>query len=169
MKKYFNFTILLAVFMTLCAGFSSCSDDDDDDSSDSLVGVWTFVNITADIQNPTNQEAVERERDDIGLITVFMQGSSIEFKTDKTFSATIMGKIATGSYTQDGDHIITTLHDETTESDEDETLTLWSPDSFVSLKNGVLTFVTDNLNKYRQQKGFTKYEVKMTFKRYVVK
>jgi hypothetical protein len=33
MKKYFNFTVLLAVFMTLCAGFSSCSDDDDDDNN----------------------------------------------------------------------------------------------------------------------------------------
>jgi hypothetical protein len=183
MKRYFiMFTVIV---MALCVGFSSCSDDENGNDSivgdDSIVNVWTFVNMTADIQNPTDPDAAEYEKAKLGFAFVFWQGATLEFKSDRTFVFNIFGESYRGSYSINGDRLSVDLDDEWDFVDgetEDVSLEDISNSGAITVKDGVLTitsFTEDNLDIEdeegitRRELGFTKYEVKMTFRRYVTK
>jgi hypothetical protein len=159
------FSLIATVALSIC--FSSCKKDDDGDSDNSIVGLYHFVNVTADIQNPANPEFAESKKSMMLLGTVFMQGSTVEFKADGTLVFTVMGESETGTYaTKDGFKI-------TSMEGDDDVLT---PGSSVTLKDGVLTIVYNMLDdldedfdaegdKTYREEGFTKYEQKMVFKK----
>ena len=147
----------LTLLMVMCVGVSSCSDGMDGFNGfndNSLIGLWYFVNATADIQNPTDREAEADEKAVWPFASLLLQGSTFEFKADKTFFFDVpLGDSTQGSYTKNGNQL-TLMHD------DGESGTF-----IISLKNGVLTMIDDQLDNYYRSQGFTKYEVKMTLKK----
>jgi hypothetical protein len=159
------------MLLVLCVGvFSSCSKDDGDgDVDDSVVGLYHFVSVTADVRNPANPELAESVKGMMLLTTVFLQGSTVEFKADGAIIFTFNGmdEPGTGTYTTNGGFKITSI-----EGDDD----IITPGSSATLKDGVLTIIVNMLdeldedfdakgNKTYREEGFTKYEQKMIFKR----
>jgi hypothetical protein len=171
MKKAFSIWSMV-VLTTLCVGFSSCSDDDDESS---IIGLWVFVNLTADIENPTDPEAEKDEQEGIVLSSILLQGTTIDLKADKSLVFTVMGKSRKGTYKEDGSQFIITLDDDTTVNPGDIISTIASGSS-ISLKDGILTLTSNNLDDrydttpdgeiitYREV-GFTKHTAKLTFKK----
>jgi hypothetical protein len=151
MKKYFKF-VFMALLIALCVGFTSCSKDDEGD----IVGLWHFVSMTADIQNPSNPELEENEKNMFALSAVFVTGSTIEFKSDGTFVMTVWSQSITGTYTNEGDYFSMTANGETI----DDTTAV-----SVTVRDGVLTMVEDLLDAERRSQGFTKYEQTTKFKK----
>jgi hypothetical protein len=164
-----NISVLMVVLMTFCLGFSSCLDDEVDDTESSLVGLWVFVNWTLDVENPTNPEAAEYEKLMMGLAQIFLQGTTIEFKTDRTVVITVAfaSETVKGTWAKEGSKFTITMDGETVEVDSDEILN----SGLITIKNGVLTISSDTLDEVHddgltyRDKGFTKYESKMTFKK----
>ena len=140
----------LTMLMVMCVGVSSCSDELSDSS---IVGTWVFVNLTADIQHPDPEE-VDDAKEMIALISLFAQGSTIEFKADKTFIWTVVGEALNGTYYSDGGNFFIK------EMDDDEL----RPGTPITLKNGILTVASDETEYYRED-GFTKYVLKYNFKK----
>jgi hypothetical protein len=180
-----------AIMMALCVGFSSCSDDDEENGDDSIVNVWTFVNMTADIQNPTYPDAAEVEdalvsellelRAMLGLASIFWQGATLEIKSDRTFVFNLVGQSQTGSYSINGDRLSVTfdnngfMNEEDLMTEEEFDQLLHSNVITITAQDGVLTITINLLDEeYAEgitprQLGFTKCEIKMTFRRYVTK
>jgi uncharacterized protein YdeI (BOF family) len=166
----------LLLFLSLCVGFSSCSKEEEEEI-DSIVGLWAYESITSDIQNPKYQDAVIEEQSKIALAALFLKYVSftLEFKSDKSWIMLLVYDIGyeqdsqqyRGTYSQEGDHFI--MSSDGTSISED---TYISEGSSVSLKGNRLTIVTDQLYEYEDdshlqyiEKGFTKYDVIVTFKK----
>jgi hypothetical protein len=105
----------------------------------------------------------------MALASLFLQGSTIEFKADKSYIFTAMSESFTGTYSYEDGHFI--MSSEGTDYSED---TYFSEGSSVSIKNNVLTIVENMLDeiyeswedeKTHREAGFTKYEQKVTFKK----
>jgi hypothetical protein len=165
MKKYLLFSVTLLV--ALSVGFSSCQSDDDDN----IVGLWAFVNLTIDAENPQNPQLANEARQGAAFATILLQGTAIEFRRNGTFTFTVPmvdafggnGRIE-GTYTYDRGRFTMTVDDETIDSDS-----MISEGSYVTLRDGVLTLVSDNLQgeygHYYRADGFTIYTMRMTFSR----
>jgi hypothetical protein len=172
MKKVKFSWLSLVATIAIGVAFSGCGKDDGEDSESSVVGLWHFVNVTADIENKENPEMVEEKKDMLTLFTVFMQGTTIEFKADKTFVMTVNDSSETGTYTSDGNRFTMTVDGESLNSDE---ASIKSGD-YVTVEKGVLSLsVNQDLDEkmdgfssgdetYREA-GFTKYVMKMNFKK----
>jgi hypothetical protein len=158
---------------------SGCGKDDGKDGESSIVGLWHFVNATADIENKENPDLVEEEKDMLAFFTVFLQGTTIEFKADKTFVMTVGGSSEDsdgeplkGTYVSDGNRFTMTVDGESVNSDD---ASIKSGD-YVTIENGVLTLsgnqdldekmdgFSSGDETYREA-GFTKYVLKMNFKK----
>lgn len=159
MKKSILFSLMLLV--TLSFSFSSCSKDDEI-SDNSIVGIWSFLNLTAELENDTNEEALEFHQGIIALSTVILQGTTIEFKSNNTLIVSAAGQKIEGSYKKEGGKYIVTIDDVDDIIGEDE---LINSDAFLSLENGTLILTSDNLDDELKEEGFTKYIMTMTFKK----
>jgi hypothetical protein len=170
MRKYLKSSVFILLCAVLLAGLSSCSKNDEGD----IVGLWVFVNLTSDIRHSADPDAAQSEESMITLISLFLQGSTLEFKSDKTWVMTAVDEMISGTYTYDGDRFTMSANGQTADS----ALPIANGTS-VSIKNDVLTIISDNLDEinsysisgheertvtYREA-GFTKYEVRMTFKK----
>jgi hypothetical protein len=164
-RRNFLFRGLL-LLMALCVGFSSCSKDDEGGDG-SIVGLWTFVNITVDAQHPDN-DMVEEAKGKLALGSLFLIRSTIEFKADKSWIFSVMGQSTGGTYSHEDGHFI--MSADGTDYSED---TFFSKGSYVSINNNVLTIVQNMLDEIHEswnektyrEAGFTKCEQKMTFKK----
>jgi hypothetical protein len=156
-------TIALSVFCL------SCNKDDDDEKAneDSIVGLWHFVSLTPDIAHP-DSDVVEYETALMTLAGVFMSGTTIEFKADGTFILNVMGEKESGKWKMEGDRFSLSEYEGSEEIDEDSFLTAGSS---VTLKDEVLTIISNNLDtvtdsgKTYRDEGFTKFNVKLVFKK----
>jgi hypothetical protein len=88
MKQILKFWLL--AILALCGSFSSCSEEVDE-GVESIVGLWTYASLTADIKNPTYPEFEEQNKTSIGLASGILAGTTIEFKSEQTFFITIFG------------------------------------------------------------------------------
>jgi hypothetical protein len=180
MKRVFKFWFLAII--ALCVGFSSCSKDED---LESIVGLWTYASYTAEIENPTYPTLEEEEEGMTGLASVFLAGTTIEFKSNQTFVMTLLGEETTGSWTTNGDTYIINFDGETLETDG-----TFTDGSSITVNGNVLTIIGDYLddeytyyvgedgsvniigsyydeevNTTYRGAGFTVYTVKMVFKK----
>jgi len=99
--------------------------------------------------------------------SIFLAGTTIEFKSDQTFVMTILGDRETGSWSKSGNHYVIHFPD-----DEDVvTDGTFTDGSSVSISKNVLTIVSNNLDEEYEdgttfrQAGFTKYETTLVFKK----
>ena len=122
------------------------------------------MNIVADIENPQAPQLVEEEKAMIALASIFLQGTTLEFKANGNVIISALGQQIEGTCTYHGNRFTLTVDGETVDSDN-----MFSSGDYVTLSKGVLTLVSDQLNgedgdMYRED-GFTKYIVRMTFKK----
>lgn len=139
--------------------FTSCSKDSDI-SDASLVGLWVFVNMTTELENPTNVEELEIEQGFMALASVMLQGTTIEFRPDKTFIFTAFGQVERGTYSNDNGKFTLTVNDETVSEES-----FINSGSTISIKDGVLTLTANILDEKLRERGFTKYILKINFKK----
>ena len=153
--------ILLCLTLLLGIGvFSSCSEEVDEVKINDIVGLWTFVNYTIDVENPTNQEELEYEKAIMALASVLLQGTTIDIKPNGTLIFTAVGESIIGSYIKDGDKFSITIDGETVSSDD-----VINSRSYIKLEGNVLTITSDNLDTEYRARGFTKYLGKIIFKK----
>ena len=153
MKKYLFSFLVLSV---MCLGFGSCSEDDIDTKD--IVGLWTFVNMTADITHP-DKEKENIAKSGILLATLFMQGSTIDIKANGTLVFTFVGESQTGTYKKNGNKFnITSMGGGTVIEDVNE-------DVYITLEGNILTLTQNILDDELRTEGFTKYITKMNFKK----
>ena len=167
MRTKVIFKTMAVFFVGLAITFSSCKKDDDKDDNKggtSIVGKWTFDGVGSDIVNPTNPEAEESAQLTLVFVEAMMQGATLDAKSDGTFSITMtfMGEsgTSTGKYVKEGDKYTFSMDDE----DESEGLLL-SLDSHITVKDNVLTIVSNGLDDEYREMGFTKYTIHIKFKK----
>ena len=158
-------------FMGLAITFSSCKKDDEKDNtnnnggtSTSIVGKWTFNGISLDIKNPTNPEAEEMAQSSMSFVEAVMQGTTLEAKSDGTLAITmtfmVESETSTGKYVKKDDKYTFIMDDE----DESEDLIL-SSGSYITVKDNVLTIVSNGLDEENREMGFTNFMIYLKFKK----
>ncbi|MCL2326879.1 MAG: hypothetical protein FWC39_00040 [Bacteroidetes bacterium] len=160
MKKFLKFGVLTSMLIALCVGLSSCKKDGNDNDKDknkntSIVGVWTYVNITLEVEHP-EQSMVDFVRSMVAVTDLFMKGTKYEFKTDGKCYVTAFGQTEElGTYTWNGtDGILTS-------KDEDGEITIEK----LKINNGILSVISDELDEDAIAQGFTKSLISMNFKK----
>ena len=167
MKKVLKFWYL-TILMVMCVGLSSCIEDDFGSGDDSIVGLWTFVNLTAEIEHPIKSKASEAKAG-LPLVSLLLQGTTIEFKANKTFIFSADKSVGVGFFgDEDGTGTVTGTYQKKSNNIFTATVTddegTYSTD--ITLKNGILSLISDESDDedYKEE-GFTKYVVIMNFKK----
>ncbi|MDR1761589.1 MAG: hypothetical protein LBR55_03990 [Bacteroidales bacterium] len=158
MKKFLRLSVLAGVLIALSGLFISCSKDDGGGKSDktSIVGVWKYVDITLDAENPDKPSMIDAARTMLAITNSLLKGATYEFKNDGTCFATVFGITEQlGTYTWNG-------NEGTLTSEEDGVV---KTEKIVMSNNGILSIVTDELDQEMIEEGFTVYRASMNFKR----
>ena len=155
--------LFTAFVLTASMMLTGCGKDDDGD----IVGLWTYASLTLDCKNPSNPDLEEQEKGMAAFVSIFLAGTTIEFKSDQTFVITILGNKEKGSWEKSGGHFVIHFPD----GEDVVTDGTFTDGSSISISKNVLTIVSNNLDEeyedgetYRQA-GFTKYEVTLVFKK----
>ena len=124
------------------------------------MGVWYYASLTADIAHP-NKAIADEEKAGLVFASAFLSGLTIEFKQNGTWVMSLMGEAGTGTWTKKGNNITMSSSG------------VSEGGGSITINNGTLTLSGSNLDviadedtgKTYRAMGFTKYDVKIVFKK----
>ena len=180
MKKVIEF-ILEAILLAFILSFTSC--EGDGAVSPDMVGIWTFQSMTGEFENPDYPDEAAAEQMQLGMMSMFMQGTTVEIGKDGSFSfSTIMGISIAGSIKKQGDEYAVTIDEFMGMGEDlnpdgsvtgtvggDELADAFADSGMITVEGKTMVWHMDYLqgpeaDSYREQ-GFTKYILNWIFKK----
>lgn len=144
-------------------------------SNNNIIGVWHFVNFTAEMENPLYPEKLIYEEKLLSVFSKQIQGSTLEFKEDGTWiwfvssnsqSYTGLWKNENNTLTISGNN--NEYYDTDSFITKGESITLSDKNTLFISGNQLYTDSTYNINdmenvEYLKNEGFTKYIIYINF------